>query len=385
MKALVYMGPCDVQVTEMPDAKIEQPTDVLVKITSTNICGSDLHMYEGRTSLEKGRIIGHENLGVVVEVGPAVQKVKVGDRVCLPFNVGCGYCVNCERGLPSACMTNNPGSVGAAYGYADAGPWQGGQAEYLQVPYGDFNCLVLPEDAQEKENDYVMLADIWPTGYHATELAGVQPGESIVIYGAGPVGLMAAYSAVLKGAAAVYVVDEHPDRLKLAESIGAIPIDFSKVDPVETINEVTKGLGVDRGCECVGWQCHDPGHHHKENEQANLTLNNLVRSVKSTGHLGVVGVFAPKDPNGPDKLTQEGLIEFDMGMFFQKGLTMACGQAPVKKYNRKLAQLITSGKAKPSFIVSHELPLSEAPNAYKHFDNRDEGWTKVILKPEMKG
>jgi glutathione-independent formaldehyde dehydrogenase len=385
MKALVYMGPCDVQVTEMPDAKIEQPTDVLVKITSTNICGSDLHMYEGRTSLEKGRIIGHENLGVVVEVGPAVQKVKVGDRVCLPFNVGCGYCVNCERGLPSACMTNNPGSVGAAYGYADAGPWQGGQAEYLQVPYGDFNCLVLPEDAQEKENDYVMLADIWPTGYHATELAGVQPGESIVIYGAGPVGLMAAYSAVLKGAAAVYVVDEHPDRLKLAESIGAIPIDFSKVDPVETINEVTKGLGVDRGCECVGWQCHDPSHHHKENEQANLTLNNLVRSVKSTGHLGVVGVFAPKDPNGPDKLTQEGLIEFDMGMFFQKGLTMACGQAPVKKYNRKLAQLITSGKAKPSFIVSHELPLSEAPNAYKHFDNRDEGWTKVILKPEMKG
>jgi threonine dehydrogenase-like Zn-dependent dehydrogenase len=165
---------------------------------------------------------------------------------------------NCERGLTGFCLTANPGSAGAAYGYADMGPYSGGQAEYLRVPYADFNCLWLPPDAQEKEDDYVMLADIWPTGYHATELALVQPGESVVVYGAGPVGLMAAYSAILKGASEVMVVDCHPDRLRLAEKIGAIPIDYSKGDPVEQILELTDGEGADKGCECVGWQAHDP-------------------------------------------------------------------------------------------------------------------------------
>ncbi len=383
MKALVYNGPHNVSVQNVPDAQIKQPTDVLVKITSTNICGSDLHMYEGRTSLEKGRIIGHENLGTVVEIGPAVQKVKVGDKVCLPFNIGCGYCANCERALPNFCLTNNPGSAGAAYGYADAGSFEGGQAEYLQVPYGDFNCLVLPEDANDKEDDYVMLADIWPTGYHAVEMSGLQPGESIVVYGAGPVGLMAAYSAVIKGAASVYIVDNVASRLKLAESIGAIPINFDEVDPVIAVNEATKGLGVDRGAECVGWQCHEHGQHTHDNEQANITLNNLVRSVKVAGAIGVIGLYPPKDPNGPTELTKNGLIEFDMGMFFTKGLSMGSGQADVKRYNRRLAQLITSGKANPSFIVSHRLPLEEAPEAYKRFDAREEGWNKVILKPEM--
>ncbi len=382
MRALVYNGPCDVSVQNVADAKIVKPTDVLVKITSTNICGSDLHMYEGRTSLEKGRIIGHENLGEVVEVGKAVESVKVGDRVCLPFNVGCGFCQACDTGYPNLCLTNNPAGGGASYGYADAGPWQGGQAEYLQVPFGDFNCLILPPDAQEKERDYVMLADIWPTGHHAVVMSGLQPGESIVIYGAGPVGLMAAYSATLMGAAQVFVVDEHPDRLKLAESIGAVPIDFSKVVPYEVVNALTGGQGADRGCECVGWQCHDPGHHHFENEHAELTLNNLVRSVKSGGGLGVIGVYEPSDVNSPDPLTQKGRIKFDMGLFFQKALTMGSGQANVKKYNRYLMRLIAAGKAKPSFIVSHELPLSEAPRAYQHFDNRDAGWTKVILKPQ---
>ena len=175
MKAVVYSGPREIEVKEMPDAKIERATDVLVQITTTNICGSDLHMYEGRTAMEPGRILGHENVGMVVEVGPAVDRIKVGDRVCLPFNIGCGFCENCEKGLSGFCLTTNPGSAGAAYGFAGMGPYSGGQAEYLRVPYGDFNCLLLPRDAQEKENDYVMLADIFPTGYHATELAGVLP------------------------------------------------------------------------------------------------------------------------------------------------------------------------------------------------------------------
>ena len=216
MKALVYNGPRDVSVSEMPDATIERATDVLVKISSSNICGSDLHMYEGRTGMEPGRILGHENLGEVIEVGPAVDRVKVGDRVCLPFNIGCGFCANCERGLSGYCLTANPGMAGAAYGFAGMGPYSGGQAEYLRVPYGDFNCLVLPRDSQEKESDYVMLSDIFPTGYHATELAGVRPGDSVVIYGAGPVGLMAACSATIRGASMVMVVDTHRDRLDLA-------------------------------------------------------------------------------------------------------------------------------------------------------------------------
>jgi len=377
MKALVYNGPYDVSVKEMPDAKIEQPTDVLVRVTTTNICGSDLHMYEGRTDLESGRIIGHENLGEVVECGKAVKRIKVGDRVCIPFNVSCGYCKNCERGYTSACLTMNPGSVGAGYGYADMGPYEGGQAEYLRVPYADFNCLKLPEDAAERENDYVMLADIFPTGYHATELADLQPGESVVIYGGGPVGLMAALSAQVKGASMVMVVDTHSDRLQLAEEIGAIPINDSDNSAVDQILELTQGEGADKGCECVGYQAHD----HHGHERTNITMNNLVRSVRATGKLGVVGVFVPKDPLGPDKLAQEGQIAFDLGLFWSKGLSMGTGQTPVKAYNRYLCNLISTDKVKPSWIVSQELSLEDAPEAYKHFDKRDNGWTKVVLKP----
>src|ERR1700744_5870259 len=232
MKALVYHGPKKVSVDKVPDAKLEKLTDVVIELTTTNICGSDLHMYEGRTDVEKGKILGHENLGVVVEVGKAVASIKQGDKVVLLFNIGCGFCANCERGLSGYCLTCAdpsvmPGMAGAAYGFAGMGPYSGGQAEYLRVPFGDFNCLVLPPDAEEKENDYVMLSDIFPTGYHATELAGVQAGESVVIYGAGPVGLMAALSAQIKGASKVMVVDSHPDRLKLAEKIGAIPVDVT--------------------------------------------------------------------------------------------------------------------------------------------------------------
>ncbi len=379
MRALVYNGPNDVSIQDVPDAQIEQPTDVLVRITTTNICGSDLHMYEGRTGVEHGKVLGHENLGQVVEVGGGVTRVKVGDYVCLPFNIGCGFCVNCEKGFTGFCLTANPGFAGAAYGYAQMGPYNGGQAEYLRVPFADFNCLVLPEDAQEKENDYSMLADIWPTGYHATELAGLKPGESVVVYGAGPVGLMAAYSATLKGASEVFLVDRHPDRLRLAEQIGAIPIDDSKGDPVEQLMELTDGVGTDRGCECVGWQAHDPQGH----EVPNLTMNNLVKSVRATGSIGVVGLFVPEDPQPATELMEHGQIAFDMGLFFLKGQRMGTGQANVKNYNRELMRLIHKKGANPAFLVSHELSLEAAPDAYKNFDNRDEGWTKVVLKPGL--
>lgn len=377
MKALVYYGPFDVRISEMPDAKIEKPTDVLVKITTTNICGSDLHMYEGRTDVEKGKILGHENMGEVVEVGIAVTQIKVGDMVCLPFNIGCGHCQNCESGLTGYCLKLNPGFAGAAYGFAGMGPYSGGQAEYLRVPYGDFNCLKLPEDAIEKENDYVMLSDIFPTGYHATELAGVKPGDSVVIYGAGPVGLMAAHSASIKGASKIMVVDNQPDRLKLAEEFGAIAIDFSKAPAVDQILELTDGKGADRGCECVGYQCCNK----HGVEQSNITMNELVMAVKATGSIGVVGVFVPKDPKSKEPLQKNGHIAFDFGNFWMKGQKIATGQANVKSYNRQLCTLISAGKAMPSKIISHELSLDEGPEAYKHFDDKDNGWTKVILKP----
>jgi len=379
MKAVVYNGPRDVRVETVPDPSIQAPTDALIRVTSTNICGSDLHMYEGRTNVEVGKVLGHENLGEVIEVGPYVKRVKVGDLVCLPFNIACGICENCERGYTSACLLANPGKTGAAYGYANMGPFDGGQAEYLRVPFADFNCLVLPKGAEEQESDYVMLADIWPTGYHATELACVQPGESVVVYGAGPVGLFAAYSSIVKGASQVFVVDRLTDRLALAEQIGAVPIDDSKASPVEHVLDLTNGRGADKGCECVGYQAHDvEGHEHP-----NMTMNNLVASVKATGKLGVVGVFTPEDPQSPDKLEKKGQIAFDLGKFFEKGLSMGSGQCNVKAYNRHLCELIQTGKAKPSFLVSHEIPLEDAADAYERFDAREDGWTKVVLKPGM--
>jgi glutathione-independent formaldehyde dehydrogenase len=377
MKAVVYNGPRDVSVVDVPDACIEKPTDVLVRITATNICGSDLHMYDGRTEVEPGQVLGHENLGEVIEIGKAVDRIKVGDLVCLPFNVSCGFCENCERGLTGFCLTVNPGKAGGAYGYSGMGPYRGGQAELLRVPYGDFNCLVLPPQAREKQNDYVMLSDIFPTGFHATELAGVLPGETVVIYGAGPVGLLAAYSAIIKGASKVMVVDTHRDRLALAEQIGAIAIDDTENGGVEQVLEMTHGKGADRGCEFVGFQCFNC----EGREVPNLTMNNLVKAVKATGSIGVVGVFMPKDPGGADALAKKGQIAFDFGEFFTKGQRIGTGQANVKAYNRRLCKLIEAGKASPSFIVSHELPLAQAPEAYRHFDERDDGWTKIVLKP----
>jgi glutathione-independent formaldehyde dehydrogenase len=383
MKAVVYHGPRNVSVDDVPDARIEKPTDALVRITSTNICGSDLHMYEGRTDFEQGRIFGHENVGEVIEVGDAVEKIQVGDMISAPFNVSCGHCENCEHGLTNYCLVANPDPkiAGAAYGFADMGPWPGGQAELLRVPWADFDALRLPEDARARQDDYVMLSDIFPTGWHAVEMSGMLPGETIVIFGGGPVGQMAALSAVTKGAAKVMVVDRHPDRLRLAEEIGAMTIDDSKVNPVEAVMEETKGLGADRGCECVGYQAHDPEGH----ENNSLTLNDLVESVRFTGGIGTVGVYVPQDPGAPDDLSRQGKSRFEFGNFWFKGQHMGTGQCPVKRYNRHLRNLIAQEKVKPSWIVSHNLPLEQAPEAYKHFDAREQGWTKVVLHPGQAG
>ncbi len=382
MKGVVYKGPFEVAVEEVADARIQEPLDAVVRITTTNICGSDLHMYEGRTSVEEGKVLGHENMGVVEEVGGGVTRIKAGDRVSVPFNIACGTCRNCTKGWTSFCTRTNPieGMDGAAYGYANMGPYEGGQAEYLRVPYADFNLLTLPEGT-EHENDFTMLSDVFPTGWHGTELAGVKAGDRVAVFGAGPVGLMAAHSAAIRGASEVYVVDKEPDRLALAGKIGAVPVDFGKGDPVEQLLEHTNGYGVDAGVDAVGYQAHDPsGDEHPE-----MVLDNLVSIVRATGGIGVVGVYMPQDPGAADEGAKQGRIGFDYGAFFTKGQRMGTGQAPVKRYNRELRDLILTGHAQPSFIVSHEIGLDEAPEGYAKFDERDSGWTKVLLKPGKTG
>jgi len=336
-------------------------------------------MYEGRTDVEQGKTLGHENMGIVEEVGSGVVRLKKGDRVSLPFNIACGHCRNCNRGKTAFCLEVNPGFAGGAFGYADMGPYQGGQAEYLRVPFADFNALRLPggADSREHELDYTMLSDIFPTAWHGTVLSGLQPGESVAIMGAGPVGLMAALSARIQGADQIFVVDQQADRLRLAEQAGATAVDFSAGDPVEQIMTATQGVGVDRGVEAVGWQAHD----HSGTETPAGTYDTLVKVVRATGGIGGVGVFPPQDPNGTDELMKQGRLSFPFGEFFTKGLTLGTGQADVKKYNRQLRDLITAGKADPGFIVSHELSLTEAAEGYQHFDAREDGWTKVVLHP----
>lgn len=377
MRAVVYHGPRDVRTETVEDPSIQTPLDAIIRITTSNICGSDLHPYEGRSPLDPGMVIGHENMGVVVEVGSGVERISVGDRVSVPFNIACGTCRNCNDGFTSACLRANPsGNPGAGYGYPMMGPYWGGQAELLRVPWADFSLLHLPEGT-EWENDFTMLSDIFPTGYHGVELAQLKPGETIAIFGAGPVGLMAAHSAVLRGASQVFVVDKEPDRLALAERYGATPVDFSSTNPTEAIMDLTDGFGADCGVEAVGFQAHDPaGEEHPE-----LVLDNLVSVVRATGRIGAVGVYVPEDPGAATEGAKEGRMAFDFGAAWEKGIAIGTGQCPVKRYNHHLRDLIIRGKAHPSWIVSQEVPLEEAADAYVHFDQRDDGWTKVLLKP----
>ena len=380
MKAIVYKEPYNVAVEEVEDAAIQDPTDVVIRITSTSICGSDLHMYEGRTGAQPGIIFGHENQGVVEEVGEGVASLSPGDRINLPFNVACGFCKNCEAGNTGFCLTVNEDFAGGAYGYVSMGPYTGGQAEYLRVPFADFNALRLPgEPHDEWENDFAMLSDIFPTGYHAAAMADVSPGDTVAVYGAGPVGLMAVYSSLLRGAERVFCVDRVPNRLSIAEDIGAIPVNFDEMNPVEYIVEQTDGDGTDKGIDAVGYQATVSG---GEEEQPAVVLNQLVYTVRATGRIGTVGLYVPSDPGAPTEEAANGRLLFEIGKFFEKGLSMGTGQCNVKRYNRALRDLIVAGRAKPSFVVSQELPLAEAPDAYQRFDNREEGYSKVVLKPE---
>ncbi|GAB2961292.1 glutathione-independent formaldehyde dehydrogenase [Streptomyces pseudoechinosporeus] len=377
MKAVVYKGPFEVAVEQVEKPGLQHPNDVIVRVTSTAICGSDLHMYEGRTAAEPGIVFGHENLGIIEETGDGVSSLKRGDRVVMPFNVACGFCKNCTAGFTGFCVTVNPGFAGGAYGYVAMGPFSGGQAEYVRVPYADFNCLKLPE-GDANESDFVLLADIFPTGYHGNELADVRPGESVAVYGGGPVGLMAAYSALLRGARKVFVVDRVAERLQKAEEIGAIPVNFADGNPVEQIKDQTEGEGTDKGIDAVGYQAQARG---EDREEPATVLNSLVETVRPTGALGIPGLYVPSDPGGPDEQAKQGMLLVAVGRLFEKGLRLGTGQCNVKRYNRQLRDMIIEGRARPGFVVSHELSLDEAPSAYEKFDKRVEGYTKVVLHP----
>ena len=383
MRAVVYKGPFEVAVERVPDPTLQHPNDVIVRITSSCICGSDLHMYEGRTAAQPGIVFGHENMGIIEEVGPAVKTLKVGDRVGMPFNVACGFCKNCQRGFTGFCTTVNPGFAGGAYGYVAMGPWGGGQAEYLQVPFADFNCLPLPAGS-EFESEFSLLADIFPTGYHGAVLADVSPGESVAVFGAGPVGIMAAYSCNIRGAAEIYVVDHVQDRLDKAGELGGIPINFDNGDPVQQIKDRRGGDGVDKAIDAVGYQAAAAGSSAAGGEQdevPNIVLNQLIDVVNPTGALGIPGLYVPTDPGGVDENAKRGALSINFGRLFEKGLRLGTGQCNVKRYNAYLRDMIISGKAKPGFVVSHSVPLDDAPDAYTKFDKRIDGYTKVILKP----
>ncbi|KAI9725709.1 MAG: hypothetical protein M1828_002592 [Chrysothrix sp. TS-e1954] len=376
MKALHYTSPFHVTIKSIPRPTLQHPDDVLVRVTTAAICGSDLHMYQGRTAAQAGLVFGHENMGVIEEVGSGVTLLKRGERVVMPFNVADGRCRNCEEGRTAFCTGVNPGFAGGAYGYVAMGPYQGGQAQYIRVPFADFNCLPLPAGT-EHEADFALLADIFPTGWHGLVLAGFQSGESVAVWGAGPVGLMAAYSGTLRGASAVYVVDRVPERLEAAKKIGCVPIDFSKVDPVEEIIKLNGGM-VDRAVDAVGYQAVDKG---GATEQPNIVLDSIIMVTRATGGLGIPGLYVPSDPGAPDEKSGEGQILLSFGKLFEKGLHLGTGQCNVKAYNRYLRDMIISGVAKPSFVVSHEIGIDEAPAAYEKFDKRIDGYTKVLIHP----
>ena len=397
MKAVSYEGPRKVAVSDRPKPRIKAPTDAILRVTTSGICGSDLHMYDGRTPLEKGTVVGHEIMGVIDEVGAAIHSIKKGNRVVLPFNIACGYCYNCHRGYTNACLTMNPEGASAGYGYAGMGPYQGGQAEYVLVPHADFNCLKLPGTPGDQwEDDFLLLSDVFPTGFHATELANVSAGKTVAVFGAGPVGLLAAYSSILKGASEVYVVDSVRERLEKVRELGAVPVNFKDGDPVEQIfklRQQNKGIqqslrpgeekmkGVDCAIDAVGYQARDD--HHPDKERPTQALENCLKVVNPTGSIGMIGVYIAPDPGAPSEHAKHGVFPFPIADYFDKGITMGSGQAPVKKYNEYLRDLIINGKAKPSRIISHRIRIDDAPEAYDKFDKRIEGYTKVLIKFEQ--
>ena len=390
MRAIVYQGTRDVGVQTVADAVIEDPEDVVVEVTSSAICGTDLHMYDGRTGAEPGLVLGHEPLGVVREVGEDVHLVRPGQRVVIPTHLFCGVCYNCARGYSAACLRVRPGGFGAAYGYAGMGPYRGAQADLLRVPFADANCIPLPgEPGDEYEDDFLMLADAFVTGWHATELGRVEPTSTVAVFGAGAVGLLAAHSALIKGAGEVFVVDHVPARLDKAGEFGAIPVDFTVGDPVDQIQELRRahGLplgeepmtGVDVAIDAVGFQARDRSDPDRENPLQ--VVSDLARLVNPTGRVGIAGVYAEKDLHPAPEGHADGQLTVPWATFFSKGVTVGFGRTHDRRYTAHLRDLVLRHRARPGFVVTHHGPLAEAPAFYRAFDQRADGIIKAVLNP----
>lgn len=354
---------------------------VILKTIATNICGSDQHMVRGRTTAPEGLVLGHEITGEVVEVGRDVEFLKVGDVVSVPFNISCGRCRNCKVGQTGICLNVNPDRPGSAYGYVDMGGWVGGQAEYVLVPYADWNALKFPDrdQAMEKILDLTMLSDIFPTGYHGAIGAGVTVGSTVYVAGAGPVGLAAATSAQLLGAATVIVGDLNTDRLAQARSFGCETVDVSLGDPGEQIAQILGVPEVDCGIDAVGFEARGHGQNAKT-EQPATVLNSLMEITRAGGALGIPGLYVTGDPGASDEAAKQGSLSMRFGLGFAKSHTFVTGQCPVMKYHRGLMQAILSDKVSIAKNVNATaIALSDAPQGYAAFD--EGAAQKFVLDP----
>ncbi|MBB3049205.1 glutathione-independent formaldehyde dehydrogenase [Prauserella isguenensis] len=384
-RVVVYKSPGEVAVESVDYPKLELPGPVvdgigikkkaphaaILRIVTTNICGSDQHMVRGRTTAPVGQTLGHEITGEVVEAGDDVLFVREGDICSVPFNIACGRCRMCNEGKTGICLNVNPARPGAAYGYVDMGGWIGGQAEYVMVPFADFNLLKFPDrdQALEKILDLTMLSDIFPTGYHGAYTAGVTTGSTAYIAGAGPVGLAAAHAAQLLGASAVIVGDMIPERLEQARSFGCETVDLrSDAKLADMIEQITGEPEVDAAVDAVGFEAR--GHGKDAGEQPATVLNDVMSVARAGASLGIPGLYVTGDPGAADENAKVGQLGVRIGLGWAKSHSMTTGQCPVKKYNRQLMNMILSGRADIAKAVNATtISLDDAPQGYQEFDS----------------
>lgn len=373
---VAYIKPGVVEVREIEYPKLALGNrkcnhGVILKVVSTNICGSDQHMVRGRTTAPEGLILGHEITGIVVEAGSDVEFIKVGDLVSVPFNIACGRCRNCKAGQTGICLNVNPARPGAAYGYVDMGGWVGGQAEYVMVPYADFNLLKFPDkdQAMEKIKDLTLLSDIFPTGFHGAVTAGVGPGSIVYVAGAGPVGLACAASCHLLGAAVVIVGDMIDERLAQAKSFGCEIIDLKKdVSLADQIAAIVGVPEVDCAVDCVGFEARGHGHN-ASIEQPATVLNSVMEITRAGGQLGIPGLYVTGDPGAVDEAAKKGSLSIRIGLGWAKSHSIHTGQCPVMKYHRQLMNAILYDKIKIANAVNVQIiSLKDSVNGYHDFD-----------------
>jgi glutathione-independent formaldehyde dehydrogenase len=392
-RAVAYKGPGEVEVIdidyptfELKDGPGVNPANVgrkvphgaIIRTVATNICGSDQHMVRGRTTAPVNLVLGHEITGEVVEVGPGVEFIKVGDLVSVPFNIACGRCRNCKERKTGICLNVNPDRPGSAYGYVDMGGWVGGQAEFVLVPYADWNLLKFPDKDQalEKIMDLTMLSDIFPTGFHGAVTAGVGVGSTVYVAGAGPVGLAAATSALLLGAAAVIVGDFNDDRLAQARSFGCETVNLGAGELVDQIEQILGVPEVDCGVDAVGFEARG----HGGGEAPATVLNSLMDVTAAGGALGIPGLYVTGDPGGVDEAAQKGSLSLSLGTGWAKSLSFTTGQCPVMKYNYGLMQAILHDRVHIAKNVNAKaISLDDAPRGYAEFDAG--AATKYVLNP----